>query len=501
METIIEQQRRYQEERERLEDAMTQEYLLKKVTQKEQINSDYRVQMLLSRHSQVSDKLGNLYEDMDGLRKEEIQAISGPNEFAEFYGRLRMLKQYHRKFPNEVSEPMTMEFMRLKEAREKPIDEQEFLADFSDEEGLGRYLDLHEAYTQFYNLKGIDQCDYLTYLVTFDRLFDIPKEKKMQDYRKYLDTLLEYLYYFISRTKPLMNLDKEIEEVKVDFEAKYEAGTLPGWPKEAGSALAHSGAHLDLSAFSSAEELMSLGLDRLKQGLQALSMKCGGTLDERAKRLFSTKGVPLDQLDQGMFAKSRAKGKGVDNAKKQKEVAAQEAQIYKLVELLSEERAATRENVERKQARTAEELEEEDEADNVNEDSDDEDEQVLYNPKNLPLGWDGKPIPYWLFKLHGLNLYFKCEICGNHKYRGPKAFQRHFAEWRHAHGMRVLGIPNTAHFANVTEIDDAIALWDKLKDFKASERFSADQEEEFEDNMGNVVNKKTYSDLIKQGLL
>jgi len=157
--------------------------------------------------------------------------------------------------------------------------------------------------------------------------------------------------------------------------------------------------------------------------------------------------------------------------------------------------------VERKQARTAEELEEEDEADNVNEDSDDEDEQVLYNPKNLPLGWDGKPIPYWLFKLHGLNLYFKCEICGNHKYRGPKAFQRHFAEWRHAHGMRVLGIPNTAHFANVTEIDDAIALWDKLKDFKASERFSADQEEEFEDNMGNVVNKKTYSDLIKQGLL
>ena len=49
-----------------------------------------------------------------------------------------------------------------------------------------------------------------------------------------------------------------------------------------------------------------------------------------------------------------------------------------------------------------------------------------YNPKDVPLGWDGKPIPYWLYKLHGLNLYFTCEICGNATYRGPLAFQRHF---------------------------------------------------------------------------
>lgn len=36
------------------------------------------------------------------LRKEEVAALSGPNEFAEFYSRLRSLKDYHRKFPNEV---------------------------------------------------------------------------------------------------------------------------------------------------------------------------------------------------------------------------------------------------------------------------------------------------------------------------------------------------------------------------------------------------------------
>lgn len=117
------------------------------------------------------------------------------------------------------------------------------------------------------------------------------------------------------------------------------------------------------------------------------------------------------------------------------------------------------------------------------------------------LGWDGKPIPYWLYKLHGLNIYYKCEICGNQQYRGPKSFQRHFSEWRHAHGIRILNIPNTAHFANVTKIEDALSLWEKLKEEKAKERFQPDNEEEFEDSVGNVVNKKTYEDLWRQGLL
>ncbi|KAL0607245.1 Splicing factor 3A subunit 3 [Plecturocebus cupreus] len=84
---------------------------------------------------------------------------------------------------------------------------------------------------------------------------------------------------------------------------------------------------------------------------------------------------------------------------------------------------------------------------------------------------------------------------------GPKAFQRHFAQWCHAHGMRCLGIPNTAHFANMTQIEDAVSLWAKLKLQKASERWRPDTEEEYEDLSGNVVNKKTYEDLKRQGLL
>lgn len=43
------------------------------------------------------------------------------------------------------------------------------------------------------------------------------------------------------------------------------------------------------------------------------------------------------------------------------------------------------------------------------------------------LSYSLQPIPYWLYKLHGLNINYNCEICGNYTYRGPKAFQRHFA--------------------------------------------------------------------------
>ena len=78
----------------------------------------------------------------------------------------------------------------------------------------------------------------------------------------------------------------------------------------------------------------------------------------------------------------------------------------------------------------------------VVEDSDSEDDYV-YNPLKLPLGWDGKPIPYWLYKLHGLNLEFRCEICGNASYWGRRAFERHFREWRHEGGMKALGITNS----------------------------------------------------------
>lgn len=500
--SILEQQRRCHEERERLQDAMVREMVMARKTGRDQINSDFYLRTLLDHSSDCMALLHELYEDKDGLRRAEIAALSGPNEFVEFYGRLKSIKDFHRKHPNELCIPMSTEFEEMTKQRENPSEEMQNLVDFTDEEGYGKYLDLHESYNLYINLKGIDKVDYVTYLNIFDQFYDIPKDRKNSNYKEYMDVLLKYLAYYCSRVKPLLDLNEELTKVMKDFERKWDEGTFMGWPKAATGALTHSGVYLDLSSFSSWEELASLGLDRLKLGLMYLGIKCGGTLEERAQRLFRTKGKTIDELDPSLLAKSKPGKAGKErDTERHMAIAGLEAQLYFLTQLLTEQRVATRENVQRKQAQTGEERDEEDLEHMSDDDSDDDGSSIPYNPKNLPLGWDGKPIPYWLYKLHGLNLSYACEICGNYTYRGPKVFQRHFAEWRHAHGMRCLGVPNTAHFANVTLIEDAIALWQKLKLTKEFERWKPETEEEFEDSTGNVVAKKTFEDLRRQGLL
>ncbi len=158
--------------------------------------------------------------------------------------------------------------------------------------------------------------------------------------------------------------------------------------------------------------------------------------------------------------------------------------------------------------------------------------EAIYNPLKLPTGWDGKPIPYWcvsidasaapccalwfapqltqaalrraarrrLYKLHGLNQEFNCEICGNYSYWGRRAYERHFREARHQHGMRCLKIPNTKAFLEVTSIADALALHKAMQE-RGAAAFKPEADEEFEDAAGNVYNKKTYLDLQRQGLL
>lgn len=61
--------------------------------------------------------------------------------------------------------------------------------------------------------------------------------------------------------------------------------------------------------------------------------------------------------------------------------------------LTQEQRHLTHENVQRKQARTGEEREEEEEEQISESESEDEENEIIYNPKNLPLGWDGKVSP------------------------------------------------------------------------------------------------------------
>lgn len=52
-----------------------------------------------------------------------MKAIGGPNEFNEFYKKFKDVKEFHRKHPDAVFIPMSMEFDEMDEARENPVDE------------------------------------------------------------------------------------------------------------------------------------------------------------------------------------------------------------------------------------------------------------------------------------------------------------------------------------------------------------------------------------------
>lgn len=227
METLLEQQRRYHEERERLLKLMVDEYATKKAGEKERIHSEQRLKCLLDLHNNSTTKLKELYEDKDNERKAEIQALSGPNEFNEFYARLKQIKEFYKKHPSEISIPLSVEFEELTKAYNN-LEEMSALVEFTDEEGGGRYLDLNECYEQYLNLRGVEKVDYITYLMTFDHIFDIPRDRKNREYRKYIENLNAYLHNFVTRIHPLLDIEAELVKVELEFQRQWLQGSFPG---------------------------------------------------------------------------------------------------------------------------------------------------------------------------------------------------------------------------------------------------------------------------------
>ncbi|XAR71638.1 hypothetical protein NMG60_11018010 [Bertholletia excelsa] len=506
--TLLEVTRAGHEEVERLERLIVKELQTDPASGKDRLFQSHRVRNMIDQITTTTLKLVEIYEDKDNARKDEIAALggqtaTGTNVFSAFYDRLKEIREYHRRHPaaRVVDAAEQYEEMLKEEPR----------IDFTGEEAFGKYLDMHELYNEYINSKFGEPIEYSAYLDVFSQPQKIPRKLKLtRQYREYLEKLLEYLIYFFERTEPLQDLDRIFSKVTSEFEEEWATGMVQGWENE-GQENGHVPSQpsvIDLDYYSSSEELMEAGPERLKEALAALGLKTGGTVQQRAERLFLTKHTALEQLDRKHFAKGSrgAEQNGVAAAPQQvensKEIALMEAKMEKLCDLLHETIVRTKENVEKKQALTYEEMEAEREEEEVQADTEsDDEEQQIYNPLKLPMGWDGKPIPYWLYKLHGLGQEFKCEICGNHSYWGRRAYERHFKEWRHQHGMRCLGIPNTKNFNEITSIEEAKQLWERIQERQGLNKWRPDLEEEYEDKEGNIYNKKTYTDLQRQGLI
>lgn len=130
-------------------------------------------------------------------------------------------------------------------------------------------------------------------------------------------------------------------------------------------------------------------------------------------------------------------------------------------------------------------------------------DRIDNNPLNLPLGPDGKPIPFWLFKMRGLRYTFQCEICGNKTFKGRNNFSTHFSSPRHVDGLRMLGIQD--HFSDYDDID-SIDEVRKLVELKEREKldkkkWQQDVEQVEVGEEGDVMGAEVYEQLKKQGLV
>ncbi|CAA7033877.1 unnamed protein product [Microthlaspi erraticum] len=125
------------------------------------------------------------------------------------------------------------------------------------------------------------------------------------------------------------------------------------------------------------------------------------------------------------------------------------------------------------------------------------------------MGWDGKPVPYWL---HKLGQVYECEICKNYGYAGKVAFERHFEEGRHQRQFRCLGIPITDKLNGVASIQEAKEIMGMSKRRRLHRPLNTDGKQQITEGKGpdeapamptpgiTSVLEKTVGILLDKGL-
>ncbi|ETS76192.1 hypothetical protein PFICI_11579 [Pestalotiopsis fici W106-1] len=500
---ILEEQRFLHEDLERLEQGIADRIGDEPKNIRDRLTRDHQISQFLDRISSQSSKLLAIYNDADNSRSKEIQQIGTGDPMEEFYKQLGEVKNFHSRYPNEPVENLERAY------KPKKTSEGDFISNnvdsmFTGEEAFGRFFDLHTCHESFLNLPNAKRLSYLQYLDLFDNFTAGAgglkrSEKLTNQYFRYVGELAQYLESFMRRTRPLENIDKVIAEFDKEFGVSWESDSVEGWKLESGASIVQA---------STADAVYCEDCEKEFKNENVYKGHLNG------KKHIRAAADRKKRIEESGEASSTSQGpRGGESAARLKEraIAEREHRVKKLAAAMSTERGDTRVNVERKQGMT--ERERQQELDNLysstaavvqgpeNEEGEEgDDDDRIYNPLKLPLAWDGKPIPFWLYKLHGLGVEFPCEICGNFVYMGRRAFDKHFNEARHIYGLKCLGITNTALFRDITAIDEATRLWEKIQKEKRKDKDDGSLVQ-MEDAEGNVMPEKVYYDLQKQGLL
>lgn len=470
---------------------------------RDRLNRDHEVSQLLDQIQKQSEEMLSLYRDANGLRSKEVLQIGSGDPFEEFYKQVTDVREHHARYPNEQAENSEIRYRQRKAGDSEPVPS---LVDamFSGEEAYGRYFDLHACHESYINLPNVKRLGYLQYLQIFDNFAPghggVKRGDKLTDqYFKYVGEVAEYLETFMRRTRPLENIDRVLQSFDKEFEEAWEKDEVEGWVNESAAATVAA------KELSTAEAVWCDACEKEFKNENVYKGHLNGRKHIKAAEA-------LAQRQQGAEDAAVASGRFSATRMKERAVAEREFRVKRLASAMSTEREDTRVNVERRQGMT--ERERQQELDNlfsmteqppqIDEaaDAEGEDgEEKIYNPLKLPLAWDGKPIPFWLYRLHGLGVEFPCEICGNFVYMGRRAFEKHFNEARHIYGLKRLGINDTHLFRDITGIEEALKLWDKRQRDKKVGKIEDGSIVQMEDAEGNVMPEKVYYDLQKQGLL
>lgn len=530
--TLLEEARQCHEDMERLERLICKEFReyrgdgSKKKTRKSLLKHEYRVLDMLDKVREKAGRLVNLYEDAGGEREKEIhERLRGDDPLKNYDRYVEEIDAFYAGESDALLEGYDEGCHRALQQSEQFLEEK-VSSLFSGEEGLGRYFDLYDLYRDgwvgihatFAEKNGDTTMSYKAYIGSclehgheedLDRVY---KMKTHNVYRSYLKDLVGYLTSFYRKIHPLHDWENIEAGIVQMFEQAWQDDLEALWTKDIFGEEDARG----WEVYETPKQLEeALGGEKIKLLLASMGLKCGGTVQQRAERLFSVRGKSRDEIDKSLFA-SRKKvdmdngivqcqnNGNIDDNATMKDIAALEFFVkHMCTNILQKQWRSTIDKLEKREAQTYEEfvadMQAEMEGDDMSEQDafadEDEDEEYAYNPLKLPMGWDGKPIPYWMYKLHGLNHEYKCEICGNASYWGRRQFEKHFMEPKHVAGMKALGIPNTRQFFEITSISEAVNLWNSIQ------KKRTEDVEEFEDAEGNIYDKKLYTSLQKQGML
>ncbi|KAF8607528.1 hypothetical protein BDV93DRAFT_487253 [Ceratobasidium sp. AG-I] len=528
MDSIIEVQRNTHEEIERFDQALADILSRPQVTHRTNLIAEHKASAVLDRMHARMITLNSHYMDETGPRSQELEQLSSggaPDDLTDFYSKLKKIKDHHHKYPDSATNGFVLELSGLLEGGVPGTAEDGVEADdpfsrlFSGEESFGRYVDLNANHAEYNNLKGLGK-RFLPYLQYLTILAEIgapdaagqlgaelnEKTRFSKEYETYLSNLHAYLVSFVKRTRPLQPHAQLQSDAEAEFDKLWEQNQIQGWDA--------SGAPGVTNGSTPAEGIWCPACQRhyAKQTVYDAHLTSKKHLKAAAR---TTQQNPPPNANGSLAPTPDASTSTSRKHIKTYRAALLTHLLGPLLKTLYGTMLETKANVERRFSLTAHERELEleepevdiapvttgDAAEGAPAMEEEEEEERIYNPLKLPLGWDGKPIPYWLYKLHGLGVEYRCEICSDHVYMGRKNFDRHFQESRHAFGMRALGLPNTKHFHEITRIEDALSLAERLKQEGKQEIFQNETMEELEDEEGNVYNKKTYEDLKKQGLI